>query len=155
MLRGRERKTNVFANTASMAGMSKIFITGKIKGLKKTTEGFGARVAEALVPAIGRQDGEALSGAGRRQLQRIEVARAVTAEYHRLGVEILDRETTRVKFDSNWIILSESSYRDKILDEGGGNKNILKSKGMRRGGYRGRASVGNGKGVPIANNDLC
>jgi hypothetical protein len=40
----------VFANAASMASISKIFITREVIRLKKTTEGLGPGVAKSLVP---------------------------------------------------------------------------------------------------------
>jgi hypothetical protein len=48
-------------------------------------------------------------------MKRVEVARAVTAENHRLGSPILDRETTIVKLDGNRIITGESTNGNQIF----------------------------------------
>jgi len=73
------------------------------------TEGFVPRVAKSLVPQVCRDGGEAVVGCRGRRVQWIEIALAVTAENHRLGVPILNRETTIVKFNCDRIVTCKST----------------------------------------------
>ena len=49
-------------------------------------------------------------------------------------MEILHRNTKRVKFNRNKIIRGKLSNRDKVFDNIRGNKNIIKVKGARESG---------------------
>jgi hypothetical protein len=48
--------------------------------------------------------------------QRVEVACGVTAEHHLAGGSILDRKTSRVKFNGYIVITGELLDRNKVLD---------------------------------------
>ena len=48
---------------------------------------------------------------------RVEIARTIAPENYRLGMKILHRETSRVKFNRDTIITSEFSNRDKIFND--------------------------------------
>ena len=71
----------------------------------------------------------------------VEIARRITAENHLLGSTILDREAKIIKFNVNWIITGESSYRDKVLNEVWRNKNVREVQGCRVCGDGEGASV--------------
>jgi hypothetical protein len=61
-------------------------------------------------------------------------ARAVTSKEDVLGIEILHRNTKRVKFNRNKTISGKLSNREMVFDNIRGNKNIVKVKGAREGG---------------------
>jgi hypothetical protein len=51
-----------------------------------------------------------------RQPQRIEIAGGVTSELHRLGWNILDGKSIRVKLNRNIVITCKLFNRNQILD---------------------------------------
>jgi hypothetical protein len=73
------------------------------------TKRLGAGVTESLMPQISRHGGETFCGGGCWRREGIEITGTVTAEKHRLGVAILDRETKIVKFNGNWIVTCEGT----------------------------------------------
>jgi len=67
-------------------------------------------MTEPLMPKICRNGGEAVCGGGGwRRVEWVEITNAITAEKDCLGVAILDRETTIVKFNCNGIVTSKST----------------------------------------------
>lgn len=94
---------------------------------------------QAIVPEV---DGgmEARNKWRGSETQRIEIARAVTAEKNRLAAKILDGETKRVKFNRDRIIASKTTNRNQIFNQRWRKKNVAKiERGGRRSGDGGRA----------------
>jgi hypothetical protein len=89
-------------------------------------------------------------------VQRVEVAGALTAEENRLAVKILNGETKGIKFNIDRIIFSESTDQNKMMNEGGGNKNITHKKvgRRRRCGKRAMAGALHGQRSSVSNDDL-
>jgi hypothetical protein len=60
----------------------------------------------------------------------VEVFRAIAPDDLGLGWVILHRETKRVKFNRTPVITSKTVSRYKIFNNGRGNKDIIKKKGI-------------------------
>jgi hypothetical protein len=77
-------------------------------------------VAKPCVPQVTGQLRSEDGVAGVRGVvlaQRIKVACGITSEQNCLRLEILDRETKRIKFNGNPVITSEGANKDHILNK--------------------------------------
>jgi hypothetical protein len=94
----------MFSKLTRGTDMSRRFITSEIKSSQDLRQSMMPWMAEASMPKI---DGCSRSSEGKwlRQAQRIELTGALRAKHHRDRSQILNRETTRVKFN-RYIIVS-------------------------------------------------
>lgn len=83
-------------------------------------------MSEPCMPQIDRRG--SAEGDLWRQAQRVESTRALTAENHRFGGQILYRKSNRVKFNRNVIITGQLTNGNEILDNGGRNKDVIQMK---------------------------
>jgi hypothetical protein len=126
-----EREANMFSKTTGVASVRRTRFTTEIKIIQNARERRPARMPQAIVPEV---DGS--------ETQRIEIARAVTAEKNRLAAKILDGETKRVKFNRDRIIASKTTNRNQIFNQRWRKKNVAKiERGGRRSGDGGRALI--------------
>jgi hypothetical protein len=89
-------------------------------------------VAEAVMPE-GRRGGEAAGGRWCGG-EGVEVATTIAAKNHAPRLRILDRKTTRVKFNGTSIVTGELTNREKVAYKSRGNQNIVKMKSRVLGG---------------------
>ena len=57
--------------------------------------------------------------------QRVEVTGGITSEKNRLGAQVLDRETTGIKFNRDIIVARESPNRNQIFDQMRRNEDVV------------------------------
>lgn len=136
-----EREANMFSKTTGVASVRRTRFTTEIKIIQNARERRPARMPQAIVPEVdgGMEARNKWRGSG---TQRIEIARAVTAEENRLAAKILDGETERVKFNRDRIIASKTTNRNQIFNQRWRKKNVAKiERGGRRSGDGGRALI--------------
>ena len=71
----------------------------------------------AMVHTGGEGD-ESDGGGGGGGVDRVELARAVTAVEHHPGTSVLDRETKLVKLNGNRIFTCKITNRNKVFNKG-------------------------------------
>jgi hypothetical protein len=84
-------------------------------------------VAEALVPQLLGDGGEV--GVRGWSHDWVQIAIRVTAQDHPLCLPILNRETTSIKFNVNWIVTTQGFDRYEVFDKVGRNKNVAEKNG--------------------------
>jgi hypothetical protein len=78
-----------------------------------------------LVPKLSGDEGmERLTQRWPTGDEGIELAVAVTSQNHHPSVEVLNRETESVKFNSDKVVTSKRTNRDQIFDKTRSNGNI-------------------------------
>jgi hypothetical protein len=102
--------------TSMAKGIVVVLGAGDGRRVDKGLQGGDAGMAEATVlGSRGRSGHKDAQHQG--HLQGVERPRAVTAKKSSLGMEILHRNTERVKFNKNTIISSKLSNRKEVFDD--------------------------------------
>ena len=86
-------------------------------------------------------------------MKRIKIARAIVPSEYLPRCQILHRQTKRVKSQNYSIVNTKLANRNKIFDEGRGNKNIAEKKIGVRGRDVRMTGAGNRYGGTITNGD--
>ena len=81
------------------------------------------RMPKTLMPK--RRGGSGMEG-GRRKTERVQSPGAVTSDGLSPRLKILHRTATRVKIHRDIVIRCKLEYRNQVLDEVRGDKNIIK-----------------------------
>ena len=88
-----------------------------------------SRMTETTMPEGRHSGGEVCGRKGRRArwAKRVQRPGAIAPGDHSLGLQILHRTTSGVKFNRTVIVGSELAHRNKILDKTRRNKDVIKT----------------------------
>jgi hypothetical protein len=95
-----------------------------------------SRMANAAMPSCGGDGGN--MGTGHRgtcwSIENVEGLEAIVPGDHAPGMKILHRKAKRVKFDRTFGIRSKPPNWNEVLNNIGGDKNVINIKGTRYDG---------------------
>jgi hypothetical protein len=103
-----------------------------------------AEMSEPSMPELGRRGDHQAMVLGSSGAEWIQFSGGVTSEKNRPRSKILDREAINVKLHSHRIITSQCANRNKVLDQGRANKNIVQLKRSSRSWNGDGADVAHG-----------
>ena len=109
----------MFAEETCMTRVILVLITRERKTPKYVAKGGRIRMTQASVPKIhsgGESDRGGGSGGG-GGVNRVELVGAVTSVEHHPRASVLNRKTTFVKFNDNWIFTCKRTNRNKIFNK--------------------------------------
>jgi hypothetical protein len=127
----------VTPNLTSMTdGITSNVITTDDRSTSEFGQSLMSRIAKAAMPSSGEDSGN--EGTGHRgtcwSSEGVEGLGAIVPCDHAPGMKILHRKAKRVKLDRTIVIIIKLTNKNKVLNNIGGNKNVIKIKGTRYDG---------------------